>query len=48
MSAWGHLVGLLVLEVFGHTAFLGEHQAEIFRMAMHDLVRDVHRRIPSA
>ncbi|UQT54079.1 TetR/AcrR family transcriptional regulator [Streptomyces durmitorensis] len=47
LSAWGHLHGLVVLEVFGHTSFLGEHQAEIFRMAMRNLVADMHRRIPS-
>ncbi|MFF1920486.1 TetR/AcrR family transcriptional regulator [Streptomyces sp. NPDC058221] len=46
MSAWGHLNGLVVLEVFGHTAFLGDHQAEIFRMAMRNLLDDIHRRIP--
>ncbi|MFG2498639.1 TetR/AcrR family transcriptional regulator [Streptomyces sp. NPDC048441] len=45
MSAWGHLHGLVVLEVFGHTSFLGDHQAEIFRMAMRNLLEDVHRRI---
>ncbi|TDD84400.1 TetR/AcrR family transcriptional regulator [Actinomadura darangshiensis] len=45
MSAWGHMHGLVVLEVFGHTAFLGEHQAEIFRMSMRNLLEDVHRRI---
>lgn len=47
MSAWGHLHGLVALEVFGHTAFLGDHQAEIFRTAMGDLLKDVHRRIPA-
>ncbi|MFF1695599.1 TetR/AcrR family transcriptional regulator [Streptomyces sp. NPDC058257] len=46
MSGWGHLHGLVVLEVFGHTSFLGDHQAEIFRMAMRNLLEDVHRRIP--
>lgn len=46
LSAWGHLHGLVVLEVFGHTAFLGDQQAEIFRMAMRNLLEDVHRRIP--
>ncbi|MFI2212380.1 TetR/AcrR family transcriptional regulator [Streptomyces sp. NPDC020141] len=48
LSAWGHLHGLVVLEVFGHTAFLGEHQAEIFRRGVRNLVDDVHRRIPGA
>ncbi|MCZ4099719.1 TetR/AcrR family transcriptional regulator [Streptomyces sp. So13.3] len=46
LSAWGHLHGLVVLEVFGHTSFLGDQQAEIFRMAMQNLLEDVHRRIP--
>ncbi|QIQ02951.1 TetR/AcrR family transcriptional regulator [Streptomyces liangshanensis] len=46
MSAWGHLHGLVVLEVFGHTSFLGDHQAEIFRMAMENLLTDLHHRIP--
>ncbi|MFD7702765.1 TetR/AcrR family transcriptional regulator [Streptomyces caelestis] len=47
LSGWGHLHGLVVLEVFGHTSFMGDHQAEIFRMAMRDLLTDVHRRIPA-
>ncbi|MEU5400157.1 TetR/AcrR family transcriptional regulator [Streptomyces sp. NPDC005963] len=46
LSAWGHLHGLVVLEVFGHTGFLGGHQAEIFRMGVQNLVEDVHSRIP--
>lgn len=46
MNAWGHLHGLVALEVFGHTSFLGEHQAELFRMAMRNLLADLHRRIP--
>ncbi|MGV9316084.1 TetR/AcrR family transcriptional regulator [Streptomyces sp. NPDC003691] len=48
LSAWGHLHGLVVLEVFGHTSFLGEHRAEIFRRGVRNLVEDVHRRIPAA
>ncbi|MFG2479781.1 TetR/AcrR family transcriptional regulator [Streptomyces fagopyri] len=48
LSAWGHMHGLVVLEVFGHTAFLGDHQAEIFRMAMRNLFQDIHSRIPAA
>ncbi|WP_328491789.1 TetR/AcrR family transcriptional regulator [Streptomyces sp. NBC_00414] len=48
MSAWGHMHGLVVLEVFGHTAFLGEHQAEIFRMGMRNTIQDIHSRIPPA
>ncbi|MFD8424503.1 TetR/AcrR family transcriptional regulator [Streptomyces sp. NPDC059466] len=48
LSAWGHMHGLVVLEVFGHTSFLGDHQAEIFRMAMRNLFQDILSRIPSA
>ncbi|MGW3154179.1 TetR/AcrR family transcriptional regulator [Streptomyces sp. NPDC001089] len=48
MSAWGHMHGMVVLEVFGHTSFLGDHQAEIFRMAMRNLFQDIHSRIPAA
>ncbi|MFF2848794.1 TetR/AcrR family transcriptional regulator [Streptomyces sp. NPDC058001] len=47
MSAWGHMHGLVVLEVFGHTSFLGDHQAEIFHMAMRNMLDDVHSRIPA-
>jgi AcrR family transcriptional regulator len=47
LSAWGHMHGLVVLETFGHTNFIGEHQAEIFHMAMQDLIQDIHRRIPA-
>ncbi|MEV7404531.1 TetR/AcrR family transcriptional regulator [Streptomyces sp. NPDC091267] len=45
MSAWGHLHGLVVLEVFGHTSFLGDHQAELFRTAMRNLLEETHRRL---
>ncbi|MFD4628719.1 TetR/AcrR family transcriptional regulator [Streptomyces sp. NPDC058284] len=48
LSAWGHMHGLVVLEVFGHTSFLDGHQAEIFRMSMRNMVSDIHRRIPAA
>ncbi|MFS8198382.1 TetR/AcrR family transcriptional regulator [Streptomyces sp. CWNU-52B] len=48
ISAWGHMHGLVVLEVFGHTTYLGDHQAEIFRMAMRNLVADIRGRIPAA
>ncbi|SFE06640.1 hypothetical protein SAMN05216251_101380 [Actinacidiphila alni] len=48
MSAWGQLHGLVVLEVFGHTGFLGEHQAEVFRMSMLKLLEDVRGRINTA
>ncbi|MGW3957435.1 TetR/AcrR family transcriptional regulator [Streptomyces sp. NPDC004752] len=47
LGAWGHMHGMVVLEVFGHTSFIGEHQAEIFHMAMRDLLEDIHRRIPT-
>lgn len=46
LGAWGHLHGLVVLEVFGHTSFLGDHQAELFRMAMRNALSDIHSRIP--
>ncbi|MFD5704243.1 TetR/AcrR family transcriptional regulator [Streptomyces lasiicapitis] len=48
LSAWGHMHGHVVLEVFGHTSFLGDHQAEVFRLAMLNLIRNVHDRIPGA
>ncbi|MFH8618724.1 TetR/AcrR family transcriptional regulator [Streptomyces sp. NPDC017979] len=48
LRAWGHMHGLVVLEVFGHTSFMGGHQAEVFRVSMSHLVQDVHRRIPTA
>jgi len=47
ISTWGHLHGLVVLEVFGHTAFLGPLQAEVFRSAMRNLLSDARRRIPA-
>ncbi|MBP2339670.1 AcrR family transcriptional regulator [Saccharothrix coeruleofusca] len=47
VSAWGHMHGLVVLEVFGHTAFIGPGQAEIFRGAMLNLVADLRRRVPA-
>ena len=47
ISIWGHLHGLVVLEVFGHTAFIGPLQAEVFRASMHNLLSDAHRRIPA-
>ncbi|GAA3125775.1 TetR/AcrR family transcriptional regulator [Planomonospora alba] len=47
ISLWGHLHGLVVLEVFGHTAFIGPLQAEIFRSAMHTLLADARRRVPA-
>ncbi|WUW26299.1 TetR/AcrR family transcriptional regulator [Streptomyces sp. NBC_01463] len=47
LSSWGHLHGLVVLEVFGHSSFLGEHQGEMFRGAIQNLLDDVNRRIPA-
>ncbi|MEV6166634.1 TetR/AcrR family transcriptional regulator [Streptomyces sp. NPDC051954] len=47
LSAWGHMHGLVVLEVFGHTSFIGDHQAEIFRMGMQTMLKDIHSRIPA-
>lgn len=40
--------GLVALEVFGHTSFLGDHQTEILRTAMRNLLEDIHRRIAVA
>ncbi|MEW1861898.1 TetR/AcrR family transcriptional regulator [Streptomyces sp. NPDC088194] len=48
VDAWGRVHGLVVLEVFGQTSFIGDGQAEIFRMAMAHMLQDVHRRIPAA
>lgn len=48
LSAWGYMHGLVALEVFGHTGFLGEHRAELFRTAMRNMTEDIHRRIPAA
>ncbi|MFH8441911.1 TetR/AcrR family transcriptional regulator [Streptomyces sp. NPDC018026] len=48
LSAWGHVHGLVVLEVFGHTTFLGDHQAEVFRTSVRMMLEDIHRRIPAA
>ncbi|GAA3861415.1 TetR/AcrR family transcriptional regulator [Streptomyces sedi] len=45
LSAWGHMHGLVVLEVFGHTTFVGDERGEIFRMAMLDLTEGLHARI---
>ncbi|AQS71403.1 hypothetical protein [Streptomyces pactum] len=46
ISAWGHLRGLVVLEVFGHTSFLGGHQAEIFDAPVRTMFEDMHGPIP--
>ncbi|MFH8793618.1 TetR/AcrR family transcriptional regulator [Streptomyces sp. NPDC017941] len=48
LSVWGYVHGMVVLEVFGHTGFLGVHQAELYRMAMRNLYEDVRRRIPAS
>ncbi|MEU6819453.1 TetR/AcrR family transcriptional regulator [Streptomyces atriruber] len=47
LSVWGYVHGMVVLEVFGHTGFLGVHQSELYRMAMRNLYEDVRRRIPA-
>ncbi|GAB2575188.1 TetR family transcriptional regulator [Paractinoplanes abujensis] len=47
VSVWGHLHGLVTLEAFGHTAFIGPLQAELFQGAMQSLLADVRRRIPA-
>ncbi|MEU1328773.1 TetR/AcrR family transcriptional regulator [Streptomyces sp. NPDC005865] len=47
LSVWGYVHGMVALEVFGHTGFLGAHQAELYRMAMCNLLADTHRRIPA-
>ncbi|WP_328439541.1 TetR/AcrR family transcriptional regulator [Streptomyces sp. NBC_00457] len=47
MSAWGHMHGLVVLEVFGHTSFIGDHQGEVFRMSIRIMLEDIHSRIPA-
>ncbi|MGC0421733.1 TetR/AcrR family transcriptional regulator [Embleya sp. AB8] len=46
LNAWGHMHGLVALEVFGHTAFIGAHQAEVFHVAMRNMFTDLHNRIP--
>ncbi|MEU5980442.1 TetR/AcrR family transcriptional regulator [Streptomyces sp. NPDC047315] len=48
LNAWGRMHGLVVLEVFGHTSFLGGHQGEVFQVSMAHLVEDVHRRLATA
>ena len=48
LSAWGQMHGLVVLEVFGHTDYLGDHQAEIFRVTMRNMAADIDRRIPQS
>ncbi|WP_335971093.1 MULTISPECIES: TetR/AcrR family transcriptional regulator [Streptomycetaceae] len=47
LGAWGRLHGMVVLEVFGHTSFIGDHQAEVFRVTMRGMLADIHRRIPA-
>ncbi|MFD3522434.1 TetR/AcrR family transcriptional regulator [Streptomyces sp. NPDC058653] len=48
LSAWGHMHGLVVLEVFGHTPFLSGHQDDFFRTSMRHMLQGIHGRIPSA
>ncbi|MFD5628968.1 TetR/AcrR family transcriptional regulator [Streptomyces sp. NPDC127072] len=45
LSAWGHMHGLVVLEVFGHTPFLAGHQDDFFRTSMRHMLHDIHQRI---
>lgn len=40
--------GLVALDVFGHTTFVGPHRAELFRMAMRSMVEEIHSRIPAS
>ncbi|WAX79002.1 TetR/AcrR family transcriptional regulator [Streptomyces sp. KMM 9044] len=47
LSAWGHMHNLVVLEVFGHMPFLGDHRAEPFRTSTRTMLADLHRRIPA-
>ncbi|NJQ01111.1 TetR/AcrR family transcriptional regulator [Streptomyces zingiberis] len=48
LGAWGRMHGLVALEVFGHTSFVGDHQAEIFRVEMENLHQDIRKRLPAA
>lgn len=48
LSAWGHLHGLVALEVFGHTTFIGVHQDEHFRRSILTMVEDIHNRLRAA
>ncbi|MFD0885675.1 TetR/AcrR family transcriptional regulator [Streptosporangium algeriense] len=47
LDTWGRMHGLVALEVFGHTAFIGAHQAEVFHLAMRNMFQDVRGRIPA-
>ncbi|WP_435846158.1 hypothetical protein [Streptomyces diacarni] len=38
----GQMHRLVVLEVFEHTSFLGDHHAETFRMAMRNMLEGIH------
>jgi AcrR family transcriptional regulator len=44
-SAWGQLHGLVVLEAFGHTAFIGDAQAEVFDWTIRGLLADIRDRV---
>lgn len=48
VSAWGHLHGLVVLEAFGHTDYIGDGRAGIFEWAMRGLLADTRARVPAA
>jgi hypothetical protein len=37
----------VVLEVFGHAAFIGPFQAEVSHAAMHNPLSGAHRRMPA-
>ncbi|WP_033337836.1 TetR/AcrR family transcriptional regulator [Catenuloplanes japonicus] len=47
VTAWGQVHGLVVLETFGHTDFLGPQRDELFRGSIRHLLADTHRRIPA-
>jgi AcrR family transcriptional regulator len=48
LNAWGRLHGLVVLEAFGHTAFIGDAQAEVFEWAIRGVLADTRARIDVA
>ncbi len=47
IRVWGQLHGLVVLEAFGHTDFIGPALAEIFDWATRSLPADIESRIPA-
>ena len=48
LARTGQVHGLVVLEVFGHTDFIGPLQEEVFRSCLHNVLADMRRRIPAA